>query len=176
MGNDGYLNLVINTSYCKLPGVESNYFYLEEKDGLNVEGGIMRNPFRRFVIKHPQSDDFLDSLGVENTKIFYDVMLSYYDASYMLFDFSKLIGDIDNVSLQEIEKHAIDHDLDLYNYRSVEEDNYLAIVREGPYGHEFHSEELWVETNHVQLLLWAMHLEDFLKNYGISYLRQCKFQ
>ena len=162
-----YLSLIVNNMHCRLPEADNDYFTFEGPEGENIAEGVMRLPFRRFIPSHPQSEEFLEILGEENTLIFYRVLLSHYDAAYMLYDFTRrYIRGFSTISLSAIEKEAEEYDIDLFNYKSVDKSTYLAVV-DGD--RDFHKEEFHPPTNDVQELLWAMNLEKILKNYGISY-------
>lgn len=162
------LSLVINTPFCTLPTCDTDYFFLEGREGLNIEEGVARLPFRRFTIYHPDSLDLVDKLGPENTLIFTRLLLSYFDSAYMLYDFTaqhidQINGEISRI---EIEKVARNYNVEVFNYLSVDQTTYLSIHNEERVVTDLHPNK-----NELQELLWSMNLEKILSSYNISFYK-----
>jgi len=164
--NNQFISLVINNAYNQLPEENNDYFTLEGKEGLNTGEGITRLPFRRFVSLHPQSENFVQTLGDANTFIFHRLLLSYYDAAVMLKDFTRKYNVFTTITLMNIEELALDYDIGKFNYHSLDYATYLAEVDMST---DTHKKEYHNLPNDVQELFWSMNLEKILNNYGISY-------
>lgn len=164
--NNKKISLVINTPFCKLPKIENDFFDFEGKEGVNIEEGITRFPYRRFTIKHPQSEMFLENLGEENTLTFYRLILSYYDSAFMLYDFTRKYSVVfpNEINVFEIEKLIENYNIVEFDYNSVDQNTYLSLHDYDRVYSDFHP-----SSNGLQELLWSMNLEKILSSHNISY-------
>ncbi|WP_144634169.1 hypothetical protein [Priestia megaterium] len=161
------LGLVIDSSLCQLPEKETDFFYFEGAEGLNIEEGVTRLPYRIFFPSHIQSKDFINKLGAENTFIFLRVLFSYFDAWYMLYDFTQRYSrELSAISLTDIEEKAKHYDIDSFNYLSVDREMFLSLY---DIKRDNHVERYHFFHNEFQELFWTMNLEKILSNHGISY-------
>ncbi|MFP7414345.1 hypothetical protein [Priestia filamentosa] len=167
------LGLKIHRSSCKLPGIDNKYFYFEGKEGVNIEEGVARFDYRMFFPNHPQSHEFLDKLGPKNTFIFFKVLFSYFDAWYMLLDFTgryfntKKNPQLFNQDLFEhIEEIAINYDIDSFNYFSLDGELTLDLY---DMKIDRTKEDYFFPPNEFQELFSSMNLENILTNHGIDY-------
>lgn len=161
------IGLIINHSYCQLPEAYNEYFYFEDAEGLNREEGVTKRSYRMFFPCHPRFKKFMEKLGPENTFIFSRVLFSYFDASYMLFNFTVTYAkDFSMPSFANIEEKAREYDINSFNYLSVDKETLLGLYD--------NDQEKILETysfspNEFQELFWTMNMENILTTYGIPY-------
>ncbi len=167
------LALVINHPWCSLPEASNDYFSLDSYLSENVEGGLERSSFRVFVPKHIQSHEFISKMGIEDTFTFYRVLLSFYDASFMLFSFSEEFKTGSKTyDFNQIELLAQNYDIEKYNYTSLDRGTYLCLY---DLERDREVEHYPASVNNFQELFWVMNLEQILSNYGINYYPKKKF-
>lgn len=167
--NSRSIALVVNHSHCTLPGTFNEYFSFDDIEGTNIEEGVARLPYRVFFPRHPQWDEFIERLGAEQTFLFSRVLLSYYDAAYMLFTFTARYRsgkDLADISFEDIEGQAQGYNIDDFNYSSLDYETFLGLYdRHGDRVLNSYS----FSHNNLQELFWAMNMEKLLTSQGISY-------
>lgn len=77
--------LIIDTPNCQLSEVDSFYFFLSSREGLNREEGIERASEREFIVKHLNIN--IDRLSIKDNYHISRIFLSYYEAHQKLLYF-----------------------------------------------------------------------------------------
>lgn len=168
--NNESLGLVIDIGFCELPSCHNDIFILESYNSIMFDD-VPRTNSIKFYINHPQSDLFLDNLGVENTFIFHRVMLSLYNSAFKLRNFS-IINELDcegEVSISAIESNVKKNSLPLFNYYSLDYANFLTYSETGRGINEINSDK-----NEIQELMWSMNMESILNTYDITFFDNLK--
>lgn len=156
-------SLLVDTSISKLNAIETAYFIYDDKEVENVEGGITRASERNFYLKHPNSNTFLEKMGINNTYYLHKLFLSYYDAFNKLEFFWERYACPSKLNLKaDIPAHKIDHiaethKIEVFDSYTLNHANYLI---NGDL-------KTFVNANPFQEYLWAINMNEFLASYRI---------
>ncbi|WP_019377687.1 hypothetical protein [Virgibacillus halodenitrificans] len=160
----GRLGLMIDIHFCKLPSCDNDIFSLESYNSILFDD-VPRNNTIKFYISHSEADLFIEKLGVENTFIFHRVMLSFYNAAYKLYNFSRLALPTDeDISIATIESKIKNYNITDFNYHSISYANFLTYSETGR-----GIERINANKNEIQELIWSMNLKSILNNYSIPF-------
>ncbi|MCM0626689.1 hypothetical protein M5J14_19505 [Lysinibacillus sp. OL1_EC] len=158
-------NLLLDTSRSKLAGIENPYFSFDELEEENVEGAISRANQRNFYLNHPNSNNFINKMGIENTFYLHRLLLSYYDAFSKLKYFWENYACPEKLNLQanieiaDLEKVAKKYPINVFDTHTMKFANYMI-------GDKMQKE--YIEANPFQEYLWAINMNEFLKSYRIN--------
>jgi len=158
------ISLIVDTHTSRLSEVETAYFRYDGTEVENVEGGVARASERNFYLKHPNSNEFLVKMGVNNTFYLHKLYLSYYDAYFKLRYFWDKYACPGKLNLQaDILQHEIDNtarteSIDVFDSDTLNHANYLFDGQQ----------RIFFNANPFKEYLWAINMNEFLDSYHIS--------
>ncbi|XKO53516.1 hypothetical protein ACI2WT_11870 [Lysinibacillus fusiformis] len=170
--------LIVKNNSCLLPYKDSAYFNFSRKYTMDNN--------RYFTLNHPQADEFIEKLGVEETFYLNRLFLSYFDAVYRLADFwsnyaqPEKLNLTEKLTIQEIERilskipTVIDDIFKEYSLEPLEPVNTNSLK----YANYFrvNDQEKYIEANPLKEYIWSLHRSEILKSVGIKDFHVAKIE
>lgn len=162
--------LNIASPFCRLPVIhDSDLFSIEDawsRD--NYTEHVYKRSNRLFFLKHDQLQAMPFLLGEQGTYFLHRVILSFFDAAYLLNQFaSKYYKEITNNNLQfnKLQQESLGYNIMDFNYNSVDATTYLCTYLPESDQCDNHRK---IFKNEVLEALLAMNLNKVLESHGIS--------
>ncbi|MED4017023.1 hypothetical protein [Sutcliffiella cohnii] len=172
------LGIMIRSPHCLLPELSNDYFYIDSEWEEDIMNGTESKRTQRFFgLKGHDDERLIGLLGEQGTFIFHRIMLSYYDAFFMIQTFmDKYYANIreEKLKFEDILEQSKTYDINLFNSYSVDELTTLCL-------HDVYGEERTYyfrehKANEVQEMLFSMNLKTILTNHKVSYFKNRTFQ